>query len=335
MKQKLTYLCALAALLTATACTHDDAPGGTTEGTASASFHITTRADGTTGIGQGQHAWIYLAERLPELPNDKQLYCDQCYNVNNSAYLIEGLTAQWYKLAFICLPQGVDAPTADNNHEFNNYVIDYSPVLITQDALNPDKDLAIYRQIIDRWLLPDEKLKEDVTLTRITGQLILDMGILKDQFPGRVSQITVNLSKVPQKVYLRDNGNGEILYPTDAIMTQSISYPFDISPETWEGNDHFRVYLDLLPFELENATVTVKHLAPVVGQTEMQDVELPFPLVSGHHSGTGEKENISVKPNTRTTVYFRGMEPEEFEVRYAGFDSQSIDVDGDEWNGWN
>ena len=338
MKQKLTYLCALAALLTATACTHDDAPGGTTEGTASAAFHITTRADGTTGIGQGQHAWLYLAERLPELPNGEQLYCDQCYDVSNGSYLIEGLTAQWYKLAFICLPQGVKAPTVDSDHEFNDYVIDYSPVLTnqdTQDALNANKDLAIYRQIIDRWLLPDERLTENVTLTRITGQFILDMGILKDQFPGRVSQITVSLGQVPQKVYLRDNGNGEILYPEDESTPKSQSYQFTISPETWEGNDHFRVYLDLLPFELKNATVTVKHLAPVVGQTEMQDVELPFPLVSGHHSGTGEKENISVKPNTRTTVYFRGMEPEEFEVRYAGFDNQSIDVDGDEWNGWN
>lgn len=338
MKQKLTYLCALAALLTATACNHDDAPGGTAEGTASASFHITTRADGTTGIGQGQHAWLYLAERLPELPNGEQLYCDQCYDVSNGSYLTEGLTAQWYKLAFICLPQGVDAPKpADNKHEFNDYVIDYSPVLTNQDARNPDKDLAIYRQIIDRWLLPDERLTENVTLTRITGQLVLDMGILKDQFPGRVSQITVSLDQVPQKVYLRDNGNGEILYPTeDGNTSESLSpYSFDITDEDWQSNDHFRVYLDLLPFELEDATVTVKHLAPVVGQTEMQDVELPFPLVSGHHSGTGEKENISVKPNTRTTVYFRGMEPEEFEVRYAGFDNQSIDVDGGEWNGWN
>lgn len=333
MKQKLTYLCALAALLTATACTHDDAPGGTAEGTASASFHITTRADGTTGIGQGQHAWLYLAERLPELPNGEQLHCDHRYPVGSGAYLIEGLTAQWYKLAFICLPQGVNAPTVDNNHEFNNYVIDYNPVLTnqdTQDALNANKDLAIYRQIIDRWLLPDEKLTEDVTLTRITGQLVLDMGILKDQFPGPVSRITVSLGKVPQKVYLRDNGNGEILYPTDAIMTQSISYPFDISPETWEGNDHFRVYLDLLPFELEDATVTVVH------EDGTEDgATIRFPLVSGHHSGTDEKEKISVKPNTRTTVYFRGMESDEFEVRYAGFDSQSIDVDDDEWNGWN
>ena len=337
MKQKLTYLCALAALLTATACNHDDAPGGTAEGTASASFHITTRADGTTGIGQGQHAWLYLAERLPELPNGEQLYCDQCYDVGSGAYLIEGLTAQWYKLAFICLPQGVKAPKpADNNHEFNDYVIDYSPVLITQDALNPDKDLAIYRQIIDRWLLPDERLTENVTLTRITGQFILDMGILKDQFPGRVSQITVSLGQVPQKVYLRDNGNGEILYPTeDGNTSESLSpYSFDITDEDWQSNDHFRVYLDLLPFELEDATVTVKHFAPKEGEAEMQEIALPFPLVSGHHSG-GETGTISVKPNTRTTVYFRGMESDEFEVRYAGFDSQSIDVDGDEWNGWN
>lgn len=332
MKQKLTYLCALAALLTATACTHDDAPGGTTEGTASASFHITTRADGTTGIGRGQHAWLYLAERLPELPDDEQLYCDQCYDVSNGSYLIEGLTAQWYKLAFICLPQGVKAPTVDSDHEFNDYVIDYSPVLITQDALNPDKDLAIYRQIIDRWLLPDERLTENVTLTRITGQFILDMGILKDQFPGRVSQITVSLGQVPQKVYLRDNGNGEILYPTeDGNTSESLSpYSFDITDEDWQSNDHFRVYLDLLPFDLTDATVEVKH------EDETEDgATIEFPLVSGHHSGEGDKETISVKANTRTTVYFRGMEPEEFEVRYAGFDNQSIDVDGGEWNGWN
>lgn len=328
MKQKLTYLCTLAALLTATACTQDDAPapGGTTEGTASAAFHIQTRADGT-GIGQGQHAWLYLAERLPELENQEVLYCDKRYNVGNGAYLIENLTAQWYKMAFICLPEGVNAPEVDTEHEFNDYAIDYSPVLINQDALNPDKDLAIYRQVIDRWLLPDETLKEDVTLTRITGQLVLDMGILKDQFPGKVSQIEVTLTGVPQKVYLHDNVDE---YPDNAIMAQSLSYPFDISQETWEGNDHFRIYLDLLPFNLTDATVEVKH------EDETEDgATIEFPLVSGHHSGEGAKETISVKPNTRTTVYFRGMEDTEFEVRYAGFDNLSIDVDGDKWNGWN
>lgn len=335
MKQKLTYLCTLAALLTATACTHDDAPapGGTTEGTASAAFHIQTRADGT-GIGQNQHAYLYLAERLPQLPDDEKLYCDKRYNVGNGAYLIENLTAQWYKMAFICLPEGVEAPEpAESNHEFNDYVIDYSPVLINQDAQNPNKkDLAIYRQVIDRWLLPDETLREDVTLTRITGQLVLDMGILKDQFPGTVSNITVNLGKMPQKVYLHDNVDE---YPDDAIMTNSLSYSFDISQETWESNDHFRVYLDLLPYDLTDATVKVTHLAPVDEKTEMEKVALPFRLVSGHHSGEGAKETISVKPNIRTTVYFRGMEDTEFEVRYAGFDNLSIDVDGDDWNGWN
>ena len=332
MKQKLTYLCTLAALLTATACTHDDAPapGGTTEGTASAAFHIQTRADGT-GIGQGQHAWLYLAERLPQLPDNEKLYCDKRYNVGNGAYLIENLTAQWYKMAFICLPEGVKAPEpAESNHEFNDYVIDYSPVLTNQDALNPDKDLAIYRQVIDRWLLPDKTLKEDVTLTRITGQLVLDMGILKDQFPGKVSQIKVTLTGVPQKVYLHDNGNGKILYPDNAIMTKSLPYPFTISQETWESNDHFRVYLDLLPFDLTDATVEVKH------EDETEDgATIEFPLVSGHHSGEGDKETISVKANTRTTVYFRGMEDNEFEVRYAGFDNLSIDVDGGDWDGWN
>ncbi len=330
MKQKLTYLCTLAALLTATACTHDDAPapGGTTEGTASAAFHIQTRADGT-GIGQNQHAYLYLAERLPQLPDDEKLYCDKRYNVGNGAYLIENLTAQWYKMAFICLPEGVEAPEpAESNHEFNDYVIDYSPVLINQDAQNPNKkDLAIYRQVIDRWLLPDETLREDVTLTRITGQLVLDMGILKDQFPGTVSNITVNLGKMPQKVYLHDNVDE---YPDDAIMTNSLSYSFDISQETWESNDHFRVYLDLLPYDLTDATVKVKH------EDETEDgATIEFPLVSGTHGSDVNTAQIEIKANTRTTVYFRGMEDTEFEVRYAGFDNLSIDVDGDDWNGWN
>ena len=333
MKQKLTYLCTLAALLTATACTHDDAPapGGTTEGTASAAFHIQTRADGT-GIGQGQHAWLYLAERLPELENQEVLYCDKRYNVGNGAYLIENLTAQWYKMAFICLPQGVEAPkVTSDEHEYNDFVIDYSNVLIKQDALNPNKELAIYRQIIDRWLQPDQILTENITLTRITGQLILDMGILKDQFPGQVSQITVNLGQVPQKVYLRDNGNGEIIYPTkDGNTSETLSYPFDITDEDWQSNEHFRIYLDLLPFKLTDATVTVVH-----ADETKAGATIKFPLVSGHHSGEGETETISVKPNTRTTVYFRGMDSDEFEVRYAGFDKLDIDVDGDDWDGWN
>lgn len=357
MKQKLTYLCTLAALLTATACTHDDAPapGGTTEGTASAAFHIQTRADGT-GIGQGQHAWLYLAERLPQLPDNEKLYCDKRYNVGNGAYLIENLTAQWYKMAFICLPEGVKAPEpADNNHEFYDFTIDYSPVLERGTIIegNPtpiqteEEDLAIYRQVIDRWLMPDEKLEEDVTLTRITGQLILNMGLLKDQFPDKVSKIDITLTDVPYEVYVRDNGNGKTI---DTGYTKEFTYTYMISEEVWEGNDPFTACLNLLPFTLqsektkEDATnkttvtgckVTVTHLAPNEDGTEMEEVALPFPLFSGTHGSDDKTAPIEIKANTRTTVYFRGMEDNEFEVRYAGFGNLSIDVNGGDWNGWN
>lgn len=351
MKQKLTYLCTLAALLTATACTQDDAPapGGTTEGTASAAFHIQTRADGT-GIGQDQHAWLYLAERLPELPDNEVLYCDKRYNVGNGAYLIENLTAQWYKMAFICLPEGVKAPEpADNNHEFNDYVIDYSPVVEQgegQDARNPDKDLAIYRQIIDRWLLPDKTLREDVTLTRITGQLVLDMGILKDQFPEQVTKISVTLTGIPKKFYLRDKGNREIIPTEDAISNEEISYNFPIKDEDWNSNDHFRLYFDLPPFTLQSEKTTntdgTKEVTgckvTVIHKDETDpngEAVIKFPLVSGTHGSDDKTALIEIKANTRTTVYFRGMEDNEFEVRYAGFDNLSIDVDGDDWDGWN
>ena len=49
---------------------------------------------------------------------------------------------------------------------------------------------------------------------------------------------------------------------------------------------------------------------------------------------TQEGQSIEIKPNVKTTVYFNGMENGEFEVRYAGFEDTSIDVDTD-WNGWN
>lgn len=319
MKQKLTYLCTLAALLTATACTHDEAPapGGTTEGTASAAFHIQTRADGT-GIGQNQHAWLYLAERPSHLESEEGPHCLGRYNVSNGSYLIENLRAQWYKMAFICLPECVKAPEADE--DYNSLVIDYSNALL---PISQGTDKAIYRKIIDRWLMPGEVLKEEVKLTRITGQLILNMGILKDQFPKKVVSIKVDLGQLYQKVYLRDNGNGEILFPDNAAAVNTISYLHQNL--NWESNDPFETTYDLLPKSLDDAKVTV---------TLEGDESYTFKLVSGHHNGTGEQPTISIKPNTRTTVYFRGMEDEEFEVRYDGFDGQEIDVDED-WNGWN
>ena len=45
------------------------------------------------------------------------------------------------------------------------------------------------------------------------------------------------------------------------------------------------------------------------------------------------KEAVSIKANTKTTILFNGMETGEFEVRYAGFDGSEIGVAEDNWNG--
>lgn len=328
MRQKLTYLCGLAALVLLAACQNDDLPNGGdhTTGTAAATFHVFTRAaqqpDGN------QEVRLYVAERRQE--NDQnELYASAIHDVSNGSFLLERMTAQWYKLAFIAVPDLLEEklPAIPADSAFNNLTLDYSPVLARDDQPEDDdtEDLAIYRTVIDRWLMPDERLTEDVTLKRITGRLILDMGILNDQFPTRVQEIKVELANVPSTVYLHDQGNGEI------ICENSQTHTYTFKDIDWDSKDHFRACFNLLPYTIgtddTKATVTVT----LEGENRTE-VEIDFPLVQGKHN-TGEANAIEIKPNVLTTVYFRGMESNEFEVRYAGFDGMSIEVE-DEWNGW-
>lgn len=328
MRQKLTYLCGLAALVLLAACQNDDLPNGGDHatGTAAATFHVFTRAahqpDGN------QEVRLYVAERRQENDQD-ELYASAIHDVSNGSFLLERMTAQWYKLAFIAVPDLLEEklPAIPADSAFNDLTLDYSPVLARNDQPEDDdtEDLAIYRTVIDRWLMPDERLTEDVTLKRITGRLILDMGILNDQFPTRVTEIKVELAGVPSTVYLHDQGNGEIICEAPQPCTYTYE---DID---WDSKDHFRACFNLLPYTIgtddTEATVTVT----LEGENGTE-VEIDFPLVQGKHN-TDEANAIEIKPNVLTTVYFRGMESNEFEVRYAGFDGMSIEVE-DEWNGW-
>lgn len=198
MKQKLTYLCGLAAtLLLAAACTNDDPLPAPEQETGSATFHIDTRA---TGNGRTTH--LYVAQR-PTENNDQKLECINYQTLTGESFTLADMTARWYKLAFVSVPQGATVSTPDaDGKEYNDYVIDYSGVLNIENQGNDD--LAIYRQVIDRWLMPGENQDEAVTLTRLTGQLILNMGKLIDQFPGQVTKIEVTLTDVPNRVYVRN-----------------------------------------------------------------------------------------------------------------------------------
>lgn len=346
MKHRLTYLTALAAALLMASCTgdHDSLPTPQPQAGA-ATFRIFTRAQ--QGPDTDQEASLYVAERRKEDAED-ELYCTAPpQDLGSGAYLIENMTAQWYKLAFVCVPRSVTLPEVEEGAAFNDITLDYSPVLERgTNKDNPthqtaDEDLAIYRAVIDRWLLPDSTLTEDVTLRRITGQLVLDMGVLKDQFAGQVTQIEVTLADIPSQVYLRDNSNGEIIYPENTAGTYT--YIFPISPEQWASGENYRMYFNLLPCQLVGAyreettsdevegcqIAITRQEEQLPGQAPADDtVTETYPLAST------KGESISIKANTRAIVYFNGVEDGEFVVRYAGFENSGIGVADDEWNGW-
>lgn len=349
MKHRLTYLAALAAALFMASCTNED-NGNPAPQTGNATFRIFTRAQ-QQGPAKEQHAALYVAERRPESSED-ELYCTApAQDLGSGAYLLEDMTAQWYKLAFVCAPQAVALKDAAEGDAFNDLTLDYSPVLKRGTSKDPDNlqaeddDLAIYRAVIDRWLLPDQPLREDVTLRRITGQLVLDMDVLKDQFAGQVTQIEVTLADIPSQVYLRDNSNGEIIYPENTAGTYT--YTFSISDEQWASGDNFLMYFNLLPCtfggtEGEEAgttagnSPTAKVTITRYGDNETAENATGDTMTEETYTLSSTRTgSIDIKSNTRTLVYFNGVENDEFVVRYAGFEGSGIGVDDDEWDGWD
>ena len=328
MKQKLTYLCGLAAtLLLAAACTNDDPLPAPEQETGSATFHIDTRA---TGDNLTTH--LYVAQR-PTENNDEALECINHQTLDGNSFTLTDMTARWYKLAFVSVPSEAKVSTPEaNGKEYNDYIIDYSDVLSKQNqGEDEDEDLAIYRQVIDRWLMPGENLSETVTLTRLTGQLILNMGKLIDQFPGQVTNITVTLTNVPNQIYVHDNANGDII---PAGTTAKYTYSYDVEDPTSETD--FIMYFNLLPFTLqgnlteeEGEKVVNGCKVAVTYQEEGKDV------ITQEYPLRGEGGAISIQRNTKTYVYFNGLESNEFVVRYDIPTDGGIDVDDDNWDGWS
>lgn len=318
------YICGMTVMLFLSGCSEtEQTPDATTE---QATFRVFTRADEQPL--DSQEAWLYLAERKEE--SEQELTCLEAYDVSSGSYSLENRVSQWYKMAFVCVPKNKGILPVETPVDFNDIVLDYTSVL-QSNLQGADDDLAIYRKVIDRWLIPGEVLEEEVVLNRITGQLVLDMGILKDQFPNKVTEITVTLTDVPTKVYLRDNSNDEVIYPADALS--DFSYTFE-NPNWGDDGKHFCMYFNLLPFTVvgakqvaDDGTVTVSGCRVCVeynGGEEVYPIGTNDPIDSG----------IQIRKNIRTTVYFNGMEDGEFEVRYAGFNDSSIGVADDEWNGW-
>ena len=323
---KLMALAVLALLLPGCA---DDASLPPTDG--SVAFHLATRSgdEGSTlrAIGEEQATRLFVVERAQEHtgPADSEtLHLARTVDLTGGSYQLADLYGQWYKFAFVCVPdvEGQNLGTAlfatgnsGNTHDFNDYYINYSPVL-TYQANNlreaQGKDLAIYREVIDRWVDAVNPTSEDVVLGRQTGELVLDMGKLKDQFENQVSSITLTVT-TPIRFYIRDEAEDQVI-----VADESEEY-FTINVSEQKTRHIFRV--SLLPGELTGANVTVNFEGEASEEFVLQNEN---------------KEPIQIKKNTRTTVLFNGLHPDEFEVRYAGFDDgndATIDVDDDKWDG--
>jgi hypothetical protein len=325
MKKTVLHYMMLAVLF-ATSCTKEEMPA---EGPEGAALHVEVRS-GTTGTHDVR---LFLANRSKEHNND-ELHCPEewRFDLTESAtagtytYSLTNLLPQWYKMAFVAVPhiEGQtlfpEVTSGENTCDFNKLLIDYSPAL--QDGINgqPDSpDLAIYREATDGWLEKGKTLTENVQLKRLTGVLELNLGVLKDQFEKRVTQIVLSL-RVPTRMYVSDEGTGNLVL-TGELQTFTYTYATE---SQWTSNDDYVIKnIHLLPAELTEAYLGVYEQ----GKSEPKIYKI------ARFSLTGSI--VEIKSNMRTLLYFNGMEDTEFEVRYAGFDTDDNDaVIGIEDNDW-
>lgn len=395
-KISIIKLIAIAAVMLS-GCTNDsdvlpEGEGGTM------TFQLSTRAG--NGIGEGQQVRLFVAERAqehsgypelsgntnmeqfhPTVPDDAEdpykiygqpeedLHVVETIDLGGSSYQVTGLYGQWYKFAFVCTPTVGEElfgpePEAEQepNHNFGECYIDYEPVLEYQSNLNAaqGEDLAIYRKVIDRWADASSPLTEDVTLTRQTGELVLNMGIPEDQFDGEVDHFVITL-RTPTRMYVRDMARDSVLI---AEVPSEYKFTWNVIGQSEEQEIHISLLPDVKPDfkplaegdddEGETPAVTDERRLYYLAVQAFADAEekapIPFKDIEGNEkpiaviqdindsdedSETYDR-NILIRKNIRTTVLFNGMTTGQFEVRYAGFDDNAVvDVDDDAWDGEN
>ena len=370
-------------------CTNDsdvlpEGEGGTM------TFQLSTRAG--NGIGEGQQVRLFVAERaqehsgFPEIEPEEDIDVDEFHpyvpdgedpyeiygqpeedlhvvetiDLGGSSYQVTGLYGQWYKFAFVCTPKvgGELFGPETENHDFGECYIDYEPVLDYQSNLNDveDEDLAIYRKVIDRWADASSPLTEDVTLTRQTGELVLNMGIPEDQFDGEVDHFVITLQTRTQ-MYVRDMAMDSVLIVK--VPNKKCEFTWNVTSQSEEQEIHISLLPDVDPdFELlaegddegETPAVTDERRLYYLA-VQAFDANDGIVYIKGLEGTTPKKSsviqdisknidrNILIRKNIRTTVLFNGMTTGQFEVRYAGFDDNdnaaAIDVDDDAWDGEN
>ena len=392
-KISIIKLIAIAAVMLS-GCTNDsdvlpEGEGGTM------TFQLSTRAGNGIGEGQQVRLFVAeraqehsgYPEKDPVSPDDvnefhpyvpdgedpyeiygqpeEDLHVVETIDLGGSSYQVTGLYGQWYKFAFVCTPKvegelfGPETePNKEPNHDFGECYIDYAPVLDYQeDNLNTaqDEDLAIYRKVIDRWADASSPLTEDVTLTRQTGELVLNMGIPEDQFDGKVGKVHhfVITLQTPTQMYVRDMARDSVLI---AAVPSEHTFIWNVTSQSEEQEIHISLLPDVKPGfqplaegddEGETPAVTderrLYYLAVQAFDANGKSVDIkglegttPKDISVIQDISKNIDRNILIRKNIRTTVLFNGMTTEQFEVRYAGFDNDvAIDVDDDAWDGEN
>ena len=338
-----TYLYPLlAGLICLAGCTNEDAPLEQPEETA-ATFRINTRGD----IGENRLARLYIGERKPEhfTEDPTHLHVNRIVDFSGGSVTVEELKPQWYKFAFVSVPDinGTDIFTettpGKGSCDLNDQMIDYKPVFrqgvgsyMMEDpkeegntsniAIHATPDGDIFRKVINRWTESGKTVNETVTMNRLNGQLVIDMGVLEDQFDcdgfmeGSVT-VTVTVNDLPTRLYITDNDVDEI---KTADIYKSMSWETKPTPniisDTQDPKLHHVIYINLLPGTLSGSvTVTTP------------EGEFTYPL-------QGTMGQPVIKPNTRTRLTFNGVSDGMFQVQYAGYEDTQIDVDDDAWDGW-
>ena len=325
-----------------------------------------------TGTNEDQLIRVLVAERSVDhtTATDGGLYCglDKRFFLDKGAttYLAQDLKLQWYKFVFLGVPDIKDEGYAIDGqqlfsdvkaepetleattNDFSKLLIDYGPILelqAKQSDASAKYDLNLYRGVANRWMTRPDEIdgavvpSEEVAISPITGEFLLDLGILPDQFEHVISTITLALN-VPGRVYVyddyRENGypqgndviqvNESNVYVENSTVT--FTYVYTPGMEELAGKEHCKLKLNLLPCSLDG-TLTVAF--------EAVDGVVPEEQKYAIHSDATSSPLVEIKPETRTTLLFNGMHAGYFEVRYAGFDDKAavVDVDDDAWDGEN
>ncbi len=337
-----------------------------------------TNGDGSAGDFDNKLLRVLIAERSVEHTSatDRGLYCalDKRFFLEpgTTEFIARQLKLQWYKFVFLGVPNVIaestddlgidgqmlfsdiksdkeseDATTKDFNKLFMDYssVLEYQKYILDKTESSERLDLNLYRGVANLWAeRPSEDgsvPSETVSLKPITGELMLDMGVLQDQFEREVKSIKLQLKNIPEKVYVYDDykeSGGDIIpggesghYPIDSESNVYVydfkyrEYEYDCPEELWNDRQkHCILKFNLLPCNLTDSRLQI-----IFGENDIAE----YPIYSDG-SGTNSIA-VEIKPNVRTTLLFNGMHKGEFEVRYAGFNENAvIDVD-DEWNGWS